>query len=326
MDFNKRRESRDWCGTDYSPVHWLKLPDGVKYMVWQLERCPTTDRPHHQIYVELTKFHRQSWVLKNISSTGYWRPRFKTPEQAALYCKKKDTRMDGPFELGKIRDFRKGSGLRTDLENFRDAIWKGKRKLDLMETDIFMIAKYPRLYHEIDLAKRPHRTIEMEVILGIGDTRMGKSRWGFDQWEYNNSYWQMPINNGKLWFDGYDKHQIAQIDDFCGRMSCCRLDMILKILDRYPIMVPVKNSHAWWMPNIVYLTSNIWPVNWYAWEKREKMRDALQARFTKVLDFNHMTNGKPQELDLATWDWEDQVDNGQIKEGNRIYGEPVPYM
>ncbi len=312
---SKKVEKRDWVFTDFQPQHWLKLPKGVKYLVWQLEKCPTTGKVHHQGYVELHRFHRLTWLKKNISPTICFLPRAGTPEEARLYCMVKIWKgknkgvIDGPWELGKHRAFRKGQGLRTDLENFRNAIWKGKRKAELLETDLFLVAKYPRLYNEINLAKMPRRKEEMKVILGLGDTGTGKSRWGFDRWAYGKiSYWRMPSNNGKIWFDGYDRHEIAQIDDFCGKMSCCRLDMLLKILDRYPEAVPVKNSHAWWLPNVIYITSNVHPAKWYSWTGREKMRAALKRRFTHIFDFNEKSGGEPRQISPKKWSWKDQED------------------
>lgn len=339
-------KQRDWCFTDNCPKHWLALPKGVKYLVWQLEKGTHI---HHQGYIELNSQQRVSWLRKNISDTACWLIRAGTPEVAAHYCKKPvigceckhckkeridRTKIDGPWELGTPRAFRKNQGLRTDLENYRDAIWSGKRKAELMESDLFLIAKYPRLYNAINLARMPRRKKELKVILGIGTAGIGKTRWGFDQWSYRYgapedtrgaaiSYWRMPANNGKIWFDGYDRHQIAQIDDFCGKMSCCRLDMLLHILDRYPEAVPVKNSHAWWLPEVIYLTTNIHPVKWYTWDGRRKQRFALQRRFTQVLDFDKMVNGKPTEIDLRTWDWDQGEDNGMIIDKGYAYGSYV---
>ncbi len=304
---------RDWCLTDFQPRHWLKLPQGVSYLVWQLEKCPTTGKYHHQGYIELAKFQRRTWLVKNIGPM-HFQPRAGKPAQARLYCMSKTWKgkdkgwVDGPWELGKHRAFRKGQGIRTDLENFREKIWAGKRKAQLLETDLYMVAKYPRLYDCINLAKMPRRMMELKVVLGIGKTGTGKTRWGFDEWAYSDrSYWRMPSNNGKIWFDGYDRHEVAQIDDFCGKMSCCRLDVLLKILDRYPEAVPVKNSHAWWMPTVIYLTSNVHPSKWYSWTGREEMRMSLKRRFTTVLDFDQLTNGEPKEVDLDNWKWEEEA-------------------
>ncbi len=320
-------KNRDWMFTDFKPRHWLKLPEGVTYLIWQMEKCPTTGRVHHQCYVELAKQQRLTYLVKHVSCSANFEKRLGTPEQARLYCSSKTWKgkdkgwIAGPWELGKHRVFRKGQGLRTDLANFRDAIWKGKRKSELLDTDLFLIAKYPRLYNEIRLARMPRRTTELKTILALGKTGTGKSRWGFDKWAYGKrSYWRMPSNNGKIWFDGYDGHEISQIDDFCGKMSCCRLDVLLKIMDRYPELVPVKNSHSWWLPNILYITSNVHPCKWYSWKGREDMRDALKRRFTHVFDFDVKSAGEPRQIDVKKWKWKTEDDEFEFFQSNVSYG------
>jgi hypothetical protein len=60
---------------------------------------------------------------------------------------------------------------------------------------------------------------------------------------------------------------------------------LLRLLDRYPVQVPIKGSHTWWLPDRIYITTNILPSLWYKWENRGEHYKALARRFTKVVMF-----------------------------------------
>ena len=54
------------------------------------------------------------------------------------------------------------------------------------------------------------------------------------------------------WFDGYDGHDTAIFDDF--RASVNRFAYILRVLDRYPMDVPVKGGFVNWNPKYIVFT------------------------------------------------------------------------
>ncbi len=300
-----------WVFTDFKPKHWLKMPKRVIYITWQLEKCPDTGRLHHQGYLELNRSMRMTWVKKMLEGEPHVEARKGSQMQAAEYCHKKETRVDGPWELGTKSA---GQGARTDIVAYRDAIKKGKRKRELIDEMPVMMCKYPRFYNLVREQTRPRRTKELEVILAVGKTRIGKSQWGADKWATNPEYFTLPMCNGTQWYDGYDGHKIVQIDEFTGKM---RLDVCLQLLDKYPTRAPVKCAFTWWMPDIIYLTSNVPPWKWYKWIGREDQRDALKHRFTKVLKFHKGPQWKkgeegpwqePEEMDIVKWrmDWPDE--------------------
>ncbi len=239
------RQWRYWVFTDFSPKHWLQMPDGVTYLTWQLEKCPDTGRLHHQGYLELKRGHGMTWVKKKIGGSPHVEPRAGSQLQAKAYCHKEETRVDGPWQLGKLS---KGQGSRSDIIDFKDAIKDGKRKRELIDTMPCMLARYPRFYDLVREQTRPRRKIELQVILAVGKTRIGKSQWGQDKWQANAEYFTLPMCNGTQWYDGYDGHKIVQIDEFTGKM---RLDVCLQLLDKYPVRAPVKGAFTWWMPDII---------------------------------------------------------------------------
>lgn len=107
---------RGWCATwyfnDLTAGGWSELPDAVfrsasariKYMVWQLERCPDTDRLHLQGYLEFKNPVSLATVKKVFHFAG--NPHFEyrkwTQAAAIAYCKKEETRVEGtqPREWG----------------------------------------------------------------------------------------------------------------------------------------------------------------------------------------------------------------------------------
>lgn len=193
---------------------------------------------------------------------------------------KEDTRVEGPWEWG---DFTAGGqGARNDLKKFKTAIQSGKRKAALIEEHTVMMARYPRFYNLVKSVSRPKRTNEILVRLNFGATGTGKTRYAFET--YPNIF-EIPISNGTLWFDGYDMHPEVLFDDFCGAASKVALDNILKLLDRYPRQVPVKGEYVWYMPDVIIVTSNIHPRDWYDYSDRREQYQALARRFTEIWEY-----------------------------------------
>ncbi len=306
-------------GTNLVPEAWKTLPKGVAYITWQLELAKS-GQLHLQGYLELENAQYISYLHHNVSKTGAFRVARGNPRQASTYCHKAETRQQGPWTLGTRSS---GGGGAAHLEEFRKAIAEGARLRDLIVSHPGMVARYERFYHTVREHMMPKRVQPLQVILALGNPGTGKSRYGFDKWAYKDkSYWKMPCNNGTIWFNGYDGHKIAQMDEFSGRFSRVSLVMCLEVLDLYPVMLPVKGAFTWWLPDMIYLTTNIHPMKWYDWNDRQDQKQALKRRFTKVLDFNHKdSEGNPKELDLTKWDWgeDDHFDLNGVCCHNRNY-------
>lgn len=208
-----------------------------------------------------------------------------TAQQASDYCQKDDTRKEGsePFIFGEMKATNPGS--RQDLETFKDAVVSGKRKRDIVDEHFGTLCRYPKFYNTLNLMTRPRGNQAIEVVLHIGEPGLGKTRSVMDRYTDDDELYATPLSNNTLWFDEYDLHQAVLIDDFAGAASKMPLDMLLRLLDRYPVMVPTKGSHAWWKPKIIYITTNILPKDWYKWENRGVQYLSLARRFSKVVLF-----------------------------------------
>lgn len=252
-------------------------------MFWQVERG-TNLTLHLQGYLELENSQYLSFLKRNVSLRGHYEVRKGTQTQAIAYCMKEEGRQGGPFELGTKQLSRQGE--RMDIASFRDAIRDGVRRDELWSDFPIEMAKYPRMYNDVKSTCRPHRGWDLSVSLLYGKTGRGKTRLVYDDWQHDKEFFRWSVPNTTVWFDGYDGHQLVLLDDFAGKSSKMSLVMLLQVLDRYPIMLPVKGSFVWWCPRQIAITTNIHPKDWYNYNGREEQYRALSRRIHQVLTFD----------------------------------------
>lgn len=154
--FDHRKQLANWCFTlyqkDLKELPELKHHPDVQYCVYQTEKCPRTGRLHLQGFIQLKNRKRMTTVKLII---GYdWvnlRPMAKgsSPEQAADYCKKQDSKHPGPSdEYGELRK----AGQRTDLLRLKTAIFEEKKSfIDLTKDDehFSSVARCPSFTREV---------------------------------------------------------------------------------------------------------------------------------------------------------------------------------
>lgn len=99
---------------------------------------------------------------------------------------------------------------------------------------------------------RSHKTI---VYIVQGPTGTGKSRWAMES--YPDAYWKQRSN----WWDGYAGHEHVIIDEFYGWLP---FDLLLRICDRYPLLVETKGGQVQFQARTVILTTNKKPTEWYS--------------------------------------------------------------
>lgn len=110
---------------------------------------------------------------------------------------------------------------------------------------------------------------------------MGKTR---SVWENATTEEDVFVYPGGGWFDGFDNHPIVLFDDFGG--SEFKISYLLKLLDRYPLRVPIKGGFVEWNPLEIYITSNLNPNVWYPNAHAEHVA-ALFRRFTNIVKFEY---------------------------------------
>lgn len=103
----------------------------------------------------------------------------------------------------------------------------------------------------------PGRTTKPTVFWYYGSTGTGKTRAACE--EAGADVWWSGAN--LQWFDGYDGQKHAILDDFRGDQ--CTLAFLLRLLDRYPVRVPVKGGFRMWTPDRIWITTPYHPTNVY---------------------------------------------------------------
>jgi len=270
-------QARGWMFTlnNYSSVDVPKTIEQYKFVTWQAERG-ANNTPHLQGYVLFNAPKRFS-AVKKIFPTAHWEPRNGTHEQAREYCNKEDTRTDGPWTLGD----EPAPGARTDILSLKRAIDDGQSDLQIWEEQFPLMLKYFKgasIYKRLKSQVRKEKTF---VVVISGPTGTGKSYQAHKN--FPNVY---PLSHpgnkgGQLWFDGYDAHTTLVIDEFYGWIP---YDLLLRMLDAYPLNVPIKGGFVNFNPKYIVITSNKPPTDWYHFEKFSGGSAPLLRRLDLIIE------------------------------------------
>lgn len=167
-------------------------------------------------------------------------------------------------------------GARTDLDELHNSLQAGKSLQDISNEHFVPFLKYQRGICAHKFLNESHRSWVTEVHVYWGATGTGKTRKVYDE---NTDVW---VHAEGSWFDGYEGNENVLFDDFHGGVF--KLPYLLKLLDRYPMRVPIKGGFVQWKPKKVFITSNIDPAMWFMSANKEHVL-ALNRRFTEVLEF-----------------------------------------
>lgn len=267
------RQLRNFVFTLNNPdddvIDKLKELEEVKYFVCQLEEVSTK---HLQGYVELSK--RVSFAKVSKWFRWHIEPRKGSQQQAVDYCKKPESRVDGPWEWGE----RNQQGSRTDIDGMYEAIRTGKRERDIAEEMPTTHAKYFKAHDRyralVDYdSTKDFRVVQCECYWG--DAGCGKTRLAVE--DGDDYYILNAPTNGNLWFDGYQGESTLIIDDFYGWI---KYHDLLRILDGYQMRLAIKGSFTYAKWTKVFITSNKKPEDWYP---NVGYTDALRRRINKCI-------------------------------------------
>lgn len=248
---------------------------GISYCIYGRETGESGTR-HLQGYIEFSRRLRFDRVKRILGQRYHLEARLGTAQEAAEYCRKED---ESPYEYGTISV--SSQGKRTDLESLHESL-KDKKSLSYVADEHFgAFIKYQRGINAYRLVTSTRRDPQYppSVVVYWGRTGTGKTRAVWDNAVSPSDVW---VYAGSGWFDGYDGQPIALFDDFSG--SEFKISYLLKVLDRYPMQVPVKGGFVNWTPQEIYLTSNLDPSVWYMNASQEHVA-ALRRRFSHVVFF-----------------------------------------
>jgi len=168
---------RNWCFTTFDLESFV-VPDtdkNFRYCIYQVEKCPKTQKLHIQGYVEFTRTMRLKKIKELFNDDSmHLEMRQGTREQARNYCRKQESRWAEPIEFG---TWEITPGKRLDLAMAREIINK-KRKRDELYQDPELdqvMTKYPKWAETVLETKKEEIKVEIELypwqieVLGLLD-------------------------------------------------------------------------------------------------------------------------------------------------------------
>lgn len=187
MSVKKVIRARGWVFTLNNVTEkdcFPSLPSGVKAIVYQLEKAPTTGMLHFQGYLETDRQVLLSTVKKIAGfENAHLEMRQGTPAQAYAYASKEESRVAGPWTLGEFAHNKDGGvagqGKRSDLQDAVDCLKAGGTISTIMTEHPGTYARYPRgmtALAEFYLRSRMPSWRKVSVLVLQGRTGTGKTR------------------------------------------------------------------------------------------------------------------------------------------------------
>lgn len=282
----------NWCFTLNNPTKeelekFQTTGDGITYIIWQEEQGESGTR-HLQGYVELETKRRLGYLRRRLSDRAHYEPRRGTAEEAIAYCRKPESRVEGgsSFTWGQPRfERRTGTqrgrhpeGCSGDKETEKtdgDGEVRGARRRAAQQAlkDVRTLRRrvctvceetllYPGFVHAVSFVQKnvlgPHRP-NLRCITLKGPTGCGKSYGVYTR--YSGELVTMSSTNGGTWFGGAEQGRVLLLDEFVGQ---CPINFLLQLLDPYPFRLPTKGGFTPAFYEIVFITTNLEPSQWYA--------------------------------------------------------------
>lgn len=262
-----------------------------KFIVFQFERCPTTNKLHMQGFWQPKKFMSVMIARKLLKAhiNYQWA---ENDAKAAFYCTRKKNDKSSiimefePFEFGTFEP--KEQGKRSDMLLMYDDI---KANMPIAQ----LLDKYPSnflRYHSgikdayaALVPNKPRKNEMPENLVFFGNAGTGKSYFGRRAAGKDFYLWNMDDN----WQDGYQGQGTILIEDF-DDTAIARLKL-LTMLDRYSntfnrrYLGTINNT-----AHKIVITSNFDPQTWYG----KRGGRCIMRRF-KPENITHLTKELTEE-------------------------------
>lgn len=272
--------SRNYCFTAWNLDIWNQpnisriissTDHRVRYLVFQIEICPDTQRHHAQGYLELTSPLRQIAVKKTFSDDSmHIESREGSRDQARHYCMcsgppcpcpgaSRKQIVSGPFEFG---EWTTRQGQRTDLLSLQSAIDQRVPMHDIAQQHFGSFLRYERAVRSYQTLSIPPRSSKTELHIVWGPAGSGKAYHCFSQHPPGSFYRISFSPSAQPLFNDYDPsiHENILITGFYGWID---LPFLLQLCDQYPLQVKVLYGSAQFVAKRIYITAYDSPLYWY---------------------------------------------------------------
>lgn len=265
-------KAKNWCftinnhsGEDSTRLTKLFEDGIVTYIVFGFE-VGESGTSHIQGYCQFRERHRMLGAKRFIGLRGHLEVARGSPEQASTYCKK-----DGSFvEFGEI----KKQGKRSDLLAVKAAIEEGADERAIANEFFGSWVRYSKSFAAYRGLLNGRSARQVRVFVLWGPPGVGKTSLVFSRVE---DLW-IASDPSLQWFDGYGGERSVLIDDFRGLSKSIDESFLLRLLDRYPLQVPIKGGFTPWLAETIYFCCNS-PPPW----SHISITEALLRRITRVL-------------------------------------------
>lgn len=285
-DFNdpRARAARDRAAGGHIGNYWVFTAWGrgdvrpnagrkssvVAFMCGQQERGPKEGRLHWQCYVEFNTRHSAVQAMDALGldkNHTFIQPRGSaTAKQAIDYCKKAESAVPGTyFQEGQERDMK----MPEQMKEVGAMVREGAQFIDIFARfPVAAITYCPSIMKAITAvaassgAARGKRSVF--VVWIWGPTGTGKSKRVMERFPGTDVYiLPLTTQKGMPWFDGMAGQPVLLIEELTGNSQIALKDL-LRILDDYPVLLPVKGGYTQAVYNTVIITSNLSPEQAYA--------------------------------------------------------------
>jgi hypothetical protein len=311
---NFTAEVTDWVGTWNNPsaeetnlVQEL-CSNGSPLLTFacgQLELGGEEKTPHLQFFLQFTRSRKMAWVRKFLGAgPAHWpflEPRKGTPLEAADYCSKVETRVSEPWRSGELRQFvraprdvdipgepPKKRGRVSDLMEVSLKVAAGESPVQLAKQYPTTFVKYASGLSSLASVCTPKRDHTVRLYLFVGEQGSSKSTSINRKWP--GAYWVSPPNRrgGPVWYPAYNNEKVLVYDDFDGWVD---LATMLRICDRFPLIVQGKNTSFQLLADTVVISSTIEPAKW--WPECDLYERGFYRRITRCLLFTVLGGSRP---------------------------------
>lgn len=198
---------------------------------------------------------KKRWNAVRTSSIlfgDYLVPQKGRGDSAYEYCLK-----DGS---GLFADLRKGAGHRSDLDAAIAAVQETGSMYTIAQEYPAEFVRFHSGLSRLALTLSAPRDAYPKTYWLYGPSGAGKTRTAYES-ASSDAVWFCPPS--LAWFDGYDPyvHKTVVIDDL--RANEKTFTFLLRLLDRYPLQVPVKGSFAQWKPDQIFITTPVSPYRMF---------------------------------------------------------------
>lgn len=279
-----------------------------KKIVFLQEICPDTGNTHLQCYFEFEGRYIRSTITKRLKpiTRFHWEVRKKPALACIKYCSKTETRADPaaePVIYGTPSVPMSGNALgaaqQKGLTEFAEAIRDNKMStLDVSQADPYTFVKHFKGLERLESISRPPLAMERRICVYYGLSGSGKTRTAYEiahsQYDEKDIYTFHKLASGTTeWWDGYTGQKCVIVDEMLG--SKFLFDRFLQILDRHPVTVPFKGGSTQFAAELIIITSNKKPSEWYGGGSWNILRRRIHEcrRFVLV----RAPNGKPKTDD-----------------------------